>query len=189
MHSELKMSSSSFKSSLRKKLKEIRDGSSIAPKDAAAILRHVEAWLSVQNFNTIGFYLPIFQEVDLVPVIGSWLETNPNKSAAIPVIEEERMFFAEWSPNIPLTKGIFNTLIPQTIKKIEPDVLLVPCLGFDHSNFRLGYGGGWYDRYLSQTYPRPYTVGIAYSKCRIDTISPEPTDIPLNKIITDEDDN
>ncbi|WP_277040616.1 5-formyltetrahydrofolate cyclo-ligase [Turicimonas muris] len=180
------MQSSLFKTSLRKKLKQLRDERPIDHCVSAAVIDNLSSWISEQSYFTVGFYLPIFHEVDLVPFMTSWLERNPGKKAAIPVIENNQMFFAEWSPETKLTKGIFNTLVPQTIRKIAPDLLLVPCLGFDNSNYRLGYGGGWYDRYLSQTNPRPFTVGIAYSQCRIETIEPEETDIPLGLIITDE---
>lgn len=180
------MPSSLFKINLRKKLKLLRDGHPIDPSVSAALIDNLTSWISEQSYSTVGFYLPIFHEVDLVPFMASWLEQNPGKKAAIPVIENNQMFFAEWSSETKLTKGIFNTLIPQTIRGIAPDLLLVPCLGFDNSNYRLGYGGGWYDRYLSQTNPRPFTVGIAYSQCRIETIEPEETDIPLGLIITDE---
>lgn len=180
------MPSSLFKTSLRKKLKQLRDGRPIDPCASAAVIDNLNSWMAERNYSIVGFYFPIFHEVDLVPFMASWLKKNPEKKAAIPVIENNQMFFAEWSPETKLTKGIFNTLVPQSIRKITPDLLLVPCLGFDNSNYRLGYGGGWYDRYLSQTNPGPFTVGIAYSQCRIETIEPEETDIPLGLIITDE---
>ena len=117
----------------------------------------------------------------------SWLERNPGKKAAIPIIENNQMFFAEWSPETKLTKGIFNTLVPQTIRKIAPDLLACsPAWASITQITGSVMEGGWYDRYLSQTNPRPFTVGIAYSQCRIETIEPEETDIPLGLIITDE---
>lgn len=179
------MVSSSFKANLRRELRQLRDGSPVDPIVTSAIVSNLKNWLSDQNFNIVGFYLPIFHEVDLTPLMTLWLHNHPEKSAAVPVIKNNEMFFAEWSPTRHLVKGIFNTLIPEKIHKIEPDLLLVPCLGFDQDNYRLGYGGGWYDRYLNKANPRPFTVGIAYSNCALKTIKPEKTDIPLNLIITD----
>jgi 5,10-methenyltetrahydrofolate synthetase len=76
---------------------------------------------------------------------------------------------------------------PASGQVVTPDLLVIPCVGFDAQGYRLGYGGGYYDRTLA-AWPaatRPVTVGVAYEACRTDTLQREAHDIPLDLIITD----
>lgn len=66
-----------------------------------------------------------------------------------------------------------------------PDVVLIPLVGFDEQNFRLGYGGGYYDRTLAALSPRPITIGLGFEMGRLSTIRPQPHDIPMNYIVTE----
>jgi 5-formyltetrahydrofolate cyclo-ligase len=68
---------------------------------------------------------------------------------------------------------------------VIPDVLIVPLVGFDREGFRLGYGGGYYDRTLAASRPRPLTIGVAFAEAELETIYPQPHDIPMNRIVTD----
>ena len=63
--------------------------------------------------------------------------------------------------------------------------LLVPCLGFDEERFRLGYGGGYYDRTLAALIPFPLVVGVAFEAARLQTIDPQPYDVKMDVVITD----
>lgn len=76
---------------------------------------------------------------------------------------------------------------PASNTLVTPDLLFVPCVGFDADGYRLGYGGGYYDRTLA-AWPaatRPVTVGIAYEACRTEALAREAHDIPLDLVITD----
>jgi 5-formyltetrahydrofolate cyclo-ligase len=64
--------------------------------------------------------------------------------------------------------------------------MLVPLVGFDNQGYRLGYGGGYYDRTLATDRIRPRTIGIGYEACRIRTIHPQPHDIPMSTIVTEQ---
>ena len=68
---------------------------------------------------------------------------------------------------------------------VTPEMLLIPCNGFDARGFRLGYGAGHYDRTLAAMQPMPCTVGIAIEDGRIDDLGPEPHDIPMDWIVTE----
>ena len=68
---------------------------------------------------------------------------------------------------------------------LGPTILIVPLLGFDDAGFRLGYGGGYYDRTLAAMQPRPFTVGVGYELGRLPTIYPQPHDIPMDVIVTE----
>jgi 5-formyltetrahydrofolate cyclo-ligase len=67
---------------------------------------------------------------------------------------------------------------------VRPTALLVPLVGFDRRGYRLGYGGGYYDRTLAAMGPKPFTIGIGYEIGCLETIHPQPHDIPMHAIVT-----
>jgi 5,10-methenyltetrahydrofolate synthetase len=75
---------------------------------------------------------------------------------------------------------------PKDTDQFAPQLLLVPCVGFGPRGVRLGYGGGFYDRTLATLSPRPYTVGVGYAHGYIPWLEPEPHDVPLDTILTEE---
>ena len=68
---------------------------------------------------------------------------------------------------------------------VTPGALLIPMVGYDAAGNRLGYGGGFYDRTLATFTPRPFCIGIAYDDSQLETIYPQPHDIPMNVIVTE----
>jgi hypothetical protein len=107
--------------------------------------------------------------------------------AALPVATEKQrpLEFRAWRPGTVLVKGRWNIPIPAEPSLVEPTVLLVPLLGYDRAGYRLGYGGGYYDRTLARMNPRPLTIGVGYELGRLETIHPQPHDIPLDAIVTE----
>jgi 5-formyltetrahydrofolate cyclo-ligase len=81
---------------------------------------------------------------------------------------------------------IWNIPIPKERDVVIPDVVIALLVGFDKSAFRLGYGGGYFDRTLAAAAPRPYAIGLGYADSVLQTIHPQPHDIPMNLIVTDE---
>ena len=75
---------------------------------------------------------------------------------------------------------------PKGTDKFEPELLLVPCVGYGDNGVRLGYGGGFYDRTLAALTPRPYTVGIGYGHGYVPWLESEPHDIPLDAMLTED---
>jgi 5-formyltetrahydrofolate cyclo-ligase len=84
-----------------------------------------------------------------------------------------------------MQRGIWAIPIPADRLPVQPTVLLVPLLGFDERGYRLGYGGGYFDRTLAVARPRPLTIGVGYELGRLPTIYPQPHDIPMDAIVTD----
>ena len=82
--------------------------------------------------------------------------------------------------------GIWNIPIPKERDVLMPDAVIVPLVGFDGSRYRLGYGGGYFDRTLAAAVPRPYAIGLDYADSVLQTIYPQPHDIPMNLIVTDQ---
>lgn len=107
---------------------------------------------------------------------------------ALPVVIKKAwpLEFRAWSPGDPLERGVWNILVPANGPAILPDVVIAPVVGFDDANYRLGYGGGFFDRTLAAMPKRPLVVGVGYAGSRIATIYPQPHDIPMDIIVTDE---
>src|SRR4051812_3703118 len=97
----------------------------------------------------IGFYWPFRAEVDLVRLVRALL--SGGRGAALPVVVEKRqpLEFWRWAPDMAMQPGIWDIPVPAVAERVRPELLLVPLVGFDESGYRLGYGGGYYDRTLA----------------------------------------
>ncbi|RIK85036.1 MAG: 5-formyltetrahydrofolate cyclo-ligase [Hyphomicrobiales bacterium] len=106
---------------------------------------------------------------------------------ALPVVIRKGwpLEFRIWAPGDPLERGVWNILVPSRGPAVEPDIVVAPVVGFDAANYRLGYGGGFYDRTLAAMTRRPLALGVGYETARIATIYPQPHDIALSAVVTD----
>ena len=133
-----------------------------------------------------AFYWPMYGEADLRPLATNALARGAE--AALPVVVDAKgpLEFWRWDTATKLSRdGAWNIPIPAERVLVTPNVLLIPTLGFDSAGYRLGYGGGYYDRTLASMSPRPVAVGVAYELGRLATIYPQPHDIPLDLIVTE----
>lgn len=136
---------------------------------------------------SVGFYWPIRGEPDLRPFIASLLERG--FTCALPVVVEKNapVEFHRYAAGTKLTRqSVWGIPIPAARDPVRPDVLLVPLVGWDPACYRLGYGGGYYDRTLASLSPRPFAIGVGYELGRLETIHPQPHDIPMDVIVTEE---
>jgi 5-formyltetrahydrofolate cyclo-ligase len=133
----------------------------------------------------IGFYWPFKGEIDLRHLIRDLLAAGAE--AALPAVVGKRqpLEFWAWRPRMKLERGVWNIPVPAERNAVRPAALLVPLLGFDAAGHRLGYGGGYYDRTLAAMNPKPPTIGIGYELGRLETMYPQPHDIPLDAIVTE----
>jgi 5-formyltetrahydrofolate cyclo-ligase len=134
----------------------------------------------------VGFYWPIRGEPDLREFVRSLLDRG--FTAALPVVVEKNapVEFHRFTPTTRLTRqSVWGIPIPAERDPVRPDVLLVPLVGMDEQCFRLGYGGGYYDRTLASLMPRPYAIGVGFELGRLETIYPQPHDIPMDVVITE----
>lgn len=171
----------------RKRLRQVREALPDAFRlqaDASitAILERELPQLASQSF---AFYWPLAGEPDLRDAAARWAEQGAQ--ASLPeTVPQSPLIFRPWSPGCAMRAGIWNIPVPDTGIEAAPRILLIPCLGFDHAGFRLGHGGGYYDRTLAALSPRPLAVGIAYSHAILPSIHPEPHDIPMDLIVTEQ---
>jgi 5-formyltetrahydrofolate cyclo-ligase len=134
---------------------------------------------------TLGFYWPFNGEVD--PRVAVHRFRARGAHTALPVVVEKNapLEFREWHPGVATVPGVFGLPVPQSAVLI-PDAVLMPPVGFDAHGYRLGYGGGYFDRTLAALSPQPLKIGLAREMSRIDTIHPQPHDIPMDFVITQD---
>lgn len=133
----------------------------------------------------IGTYWPFRGEPDL----RNWgIEVAERGGRiALPVVIQKGwpLEYRIWTPGDRLERGVWNILVPARGSAVQPDIVIAPLVGFDGQNYRLGYGGGFFDRTLAAMPKKPRTIGVGYAECRLPSIYPQPHDIPMDKIITD----
>src|SRR5258706_7000499 len=132
---------------------------------------------------TLGFYWPFNGEVD--PRVAMLRLRERGARAALPVVIEKNapLEFREWTPDVATVPGVFGLPVPQSAK-VVPDAVLMPPVGFDAQGYRLGYGGGYFDRTLAALAPQPLKIRLAREVSRIDTSHPQPHDIAMDFLIT-----
>jgi 5-formyltetrahydrofolate cyclo-ligase len=147
----------------------------------AQLTAHVE----LSRFATLGVYWPVRGEIDVRELAIAHLGNGGRVGLPVVVTESAPVEFWSWRPEMPLSRGVWNIPIPAERELLEPDALIVPLVGFDPQRYRLGYGGGYYDRTLAACRRRPFCVGLGYEEGRMTTIFPQAHDIPMDLIVTD----
>ncbi len=133
----------------------------------------------------IGFYWPFRGEPDLRRLVRSLLDGGATASLPVVIDKNRPLEFWSWRTGERLRPGVWDIPVPARRKVARPDVLLVPLLGFDEAGYRLGNGGGYYDRTLAAPIRRPFTIGVGYELGRLKSIRPQPHDIPMDVIVTE----
>lgn len=141
--------------------------------------------VDLRRFGTLGLYWPVRGEIDLRDLGAEHLKRGGRVALPVVVTKSAPVEFWSWEPHMPMSRGIWNIPIPGEREALAPDALIVPLVGWDAQRFRLGYGGGYYDRTIAAAAVRPYRVGIGYDEARLETIFPQPHDIPMDLIVTD----
>ncbi len=159
-----------------------------SPQAAAAVARRVIDFLKPTSSMTIAGYVTIGSELDCAPVLQALVEAGATVVLPVTAGQGIRLLFRTWRPGDELERGPFGTSHPLPGAPVaEPDTLLVPLLAFDGVGQRLGYGAGYYDRTLAALrLARPIrAIGLAYDGQEIATIPADPSDQPLDAIVTD----
>lgn len=146
----------------------------------------LETALRSARGSLIGFYWPFRGEYDARPVVQGLLSDGMRLALPVVVEKAQPLQFREWWPGISMTRGVWKIPIPATGEAVLPDILIAPLVGFDARKYRLGYGGGFYDRTIAALSPKPFVIGVGFDCSRLDTIYPQAHDAPMDKIITEE---
>ncbi len=137
--------------------------------------------------TVLAGYWPIKGEPDLRPVLKGLHRAGV--TIALPIVETRAapLIFRRWTPDTKMVRGDWNIPVPPPeADPLIPDITLAPCLGWSEGCYRLGWGGGYFDRTLASLAPRPVAIGIALGAAHLPTIYPQPHDIPLDLIVTEE---
>ncbi|MEZ2332164.1 5-formyltetrahydrofolate cyclo-ligase [Mesorhizobium sp. RCC_202] len=133
----------------------------------------------------VSLYWPFRGEPDL----RGWMAAINDRGGrtALPVVIEkgQPLVFRPYKPGDRLEKGVWNIPIPAEGEPVLPDVVISPIVGIDPGNYRLGYGGGFFDRTLVAMPFKPLVIGVGYELQRIATIYPQPHDIPMSEVVTE----
>ena len=137
--------------------------------------------------RVVSAFWPIRAEIDVRPALHDLAATH---DLCLPVVVSRGapLVFRRWRPGDVLREERFGTFVPQATEELTPEILIVPLAAFDARGFRLGYGGGFYDRTLAglRAAGGPVTaIGVAYEAQRMAEVPVEATDEPLDLIVTE----
>lgn len=152
---------------------------------SAAIAAFLRQGFPILQRSRTAFYWPYQNECDPVPLMHFLHEQGATLALPEIVRRHKPLRFRQWWPEAPMTAGLFNIPVPDNTPVIGIDAVIMPMTGFDRQGYRLGYGGGYYDRTLALADPRPLTIGVAFEMGKLDTIYPQPHDIPMDFVVTE----
>ncbi|MDE3080068.1 MAG: 5-formyltetrahydrofolate cyclo-ligase [Paracoccaceae bacterium] len=170
------------KAAARKAAFAARKAAFAAGQGAAA--EHLAAALAPHAGKVLAGYMPMRTEIDPLPAMAA--HRGP---VCVPVIlgPNRALAFRQWTPGTKMIPGDFGALIPETGDWLDPEVVIVPLVAFDARLYRLGYGGGFYDRTLEGLKARRPTpaIGFAFAAQELPEVPIEPTDQRLDMIVTE----
>jgi 5-formyltetrahydrofolate cyclo-ligase len=150
----------------------------------AEIARKLDEMLAARPDQIVSVYWPIRAEPDL----RHWMREACSRGLriALPVAIElgRPLTFREWRPDAAMARGLWRIPYPADGDEVAPTTVIAPLVGFDAACYRLGYGGGFFDRTLAAMARKPLAIGVGYAQLRIPTIFPQRHDIPMDRIVT-----
>jgi 5-formyltetrahydrofolate cyclo-ligase len=138
-----------------------------------------------QTTGVLGVYWPFRAEFDPRPLVDKL--TAASRAVALPVVVDKKgpLEYRAWAPGEKLVAGVWDIPVPEKRELVAPAAVLAPLVGFDRECYRLGYGGGYFDRTLAALSPRPLAIGVGFAAQEIATIHPQPFDIAMDCIVTE----
>ena len=182
---------------------------------ADMLQRVMRIWLFGRQDTVVGAYWPIKGEFDPLPALYRWQEDatlqadndsndavvtefstqlatesiagRSPKKIGLPVVDKltKTLTFHAWYPGCPMEEDAFGIPKPKDTEIITPTLLFVPCVGYGPGGYRLGYGGGFYDRTLATLQPKPVTVGLGFTHGWLPDFEPEAHDMALDAVLND----
>src|SRR3954447_4009680 len=133
----------------------------------------------------LGVYWPFRAEFDPRPLI-DWAVAS-GRTVALPVVIDRKgpLEYRAWRPGETLVDGVWNIPVPEKREIVIPAMVLAPLVGFDRRSYRLGYGGGYFDRTLAALSPKPLAIGVGFEFQAIETIYPQSFDVPMDLLVTE----
>jgi 5,10-methenyltetrahydrofolate synthetase len=150
-----------------------------------AVTTQLATGFSMPEEAIIGYCWPYKGEFDARYAVRRWREQGA--TAALPEVVEAKapLQFRKWWPGAPMRPGVYDIPVPDGTEVVIPDVAIVPMNAFDERGYRLGYGGGFFDRTLAACGRRMVAIGVSYEMLRVPTIHPQSHDIPMDFVVTE----
>ncbi len=178
---------SHLKNAIRKEVLVKRDALKKAEirEKSERIAENVSTHARFLGAKTVAVYLPIGNEVDTRPIIER--ATTLGKTVLIPCTDH-KITFCEYHSHAELEKGKFGILEPKnkTPHPLEPDLIIVPGVCFGLCMHRIGYGKGHYDKYLKDSNPNAYRIGICFDIQLLEKLPTHEHDVPMDEIVTEK---
>jgi 5-formyltetrahydrofolate cyclo-ligase len=133
----------------------------------------------------VAFCWPIKNEYDARHFVRTLRGRGALTALPVVVAPKQPLVFREWHPGVELAKGALDIPYPASSPEVVPEAVLLPMNGWDAKGYRLGYGAGFFDRTLASLAKRPVVIGTSYEQARLDTIHPQPWDIPVDYLVTE----
>ncbi len=150
-----------------------------------AIDRHIERAFPGLASTRLALCWPIQNEYDARHVARRLRDRGARTALPVVVTRAAPLLFRQWQPGVTLARGPLGIPYPTRGPEIVPRAILLPVNGWDGAGFRLGYGGGYFDRTLAAMTQKPIVIGVGYECARIETIDPQPWDVPLDYLVTE----
>jgi 5-formyltetrahydrofolate cyclo-ligase len=178
------------KRALRRTAKARRaEAAAAAPEAGRALARHLQVRVVPAPGAPLAGYWPMGDEIDPVPALEAFYEAGHPIGLPVMPGPAQPLRFRAWRPGDALVDGGFGTRVPAPgAAEIVPRLLLVPLLAFDRAGYRLGYGGGFYDRTLAALRARDrgvLAVGVGYRAQEVDAVPRDANDQRLDLIVTE----
>lgn len=150
-----------------------------------AVCAHMLAHFDGPPGRVIAFCWPISNEPDLRPAMAAWRAAGARICLPVVVRLRAPLIFRSWQPDSRMVPDHHGIPAPADGEPLWPDVLVIPVNAFDPAGYRLGYGGGYFDRTLARLPAPPRVIGVGFELARVDSILPQPHDIPMDWMITE----
>lgn len=174
-----------WRKSERSRLIENRLSTSAARRAEATsnIAAKLDCEIGEIDGRIIGFYWPFRGEPDLRGWARGTLGSGARIALPVVIAKGQPLQFRSWAPGEKLEKGVWNIPVPAGGETISPDIVIAPLVGFDPAGYRLGYGGGFYDRTLAAMTTKPLTIGVGFEFQELPTIFPQWHDVPMDRLV------
>jgi len=146
---------------------------------------HIERTFPDLVHGVLAFCWPYRNEYDVRHLAAALRRRGAKTAMPVVVAPKTPLIFREWHPGVKLADGPLGIPYPVESDEVQPDHVLLPMVGWDGDGYRLGYGGGFFDRTLAAIARRPRVIGVAYEQAYMKTIQPQPHDIPVDFVVTE----
>lgn len=180
-------SDNSFRENLRREMIARREA--LSPREHAtrssALRTRLDTAFPALHELLVGFCWPVQGEPNLVPLVAELIARGGRVALPVVVTPGAPLAFREWWPEQPLEADRYGIPTPTDGDFLAPQILLIPVNAFDGGGYRIGYGGGFFDRTLAAASPRPLAIGVGFDFQSVDSTRPQAHDLPLDAVVTE----